>query len=116
MTTDEEIERCGMETDHANVVGTGFCSCTHVMFCDPKTDRELNMDAAKRNPRGVYWSDLTEAKRKLYVALLSVPVDDLTDHDADIMELLARDPGIQAILDASKRSHVEIDFWKICCS
>jgi hypothetical protein len=30
----ESIERCGRETNHALVKGTGFCRCTHVMFPD----------------------------------------------------------------------------------
>jgi len=42
------IEQCGRETNHALVVSTGFCACTHATF-----DYDPILDAPKPRCSGV---------------------------------------------------------------
>jgi hypothetical protein len=56
------------------------------------------ISALTQNPHGLYWSDLLEAKRRLYVELLRRPVSEITQSDIDLIALLVRDPGIEKIL------------------
>jgi hypothetical protein len=37
-SSDYDIRRCRKDTDHAEVPGTGFCRCTHVMYDAQKTE------------------------------------------------------------------------------
>ena len=43
-------------------------------------------------------TELLEAKRKLYLLLLNLNEDDITDNELDIMLFLSRDEQIQSIL------------------
>lgn len=42
------VERCGKETNHALVIGTGFCKCAHAMFdFDPILDVKPRCDESR---------------------------------------------------------------------
>ena len=44
--------------------------------------------------------EVNEGKRKLYAAILSLPIDELSDSDIEIMTALGSDPDIQEILES----------------
>jgi hypothetical protein len=46
----ERLEKCGRETNHAQVGKTGFCRCTHVMF--PMDEKEIELCPETRGGGG----------------------------------------------------------------